>query len=272
MRKIKIFPILFSSLLGVTALSGCAANLFEEEIHVVFKNEGQIVDDGVVTQFTNFKTPTIDEAYVPTDYRFLGWTALDNSQLDLKNAQHFKTQYIMAGRMVHYMEAKPYAVNQTTTYHALILHKDRIPKDYHYVVVAWYDKTATSGISSGQISTLSKKLKEHLKTQGVSEADLKTIVFRGYTGNVGPSCGQIMYDGDVDIMLGWGSPDNVIGTGGMSAEMLLQSVQFKVTYDGNQKTRYLHRLTDTENAINVTNYFLSEEVYNIFNQERRMST
>ena len=265
MRKHKLFPLLLASLFGVVTLSGCAANLFEEEINVVFKNEGKIVDSGVVTQFTNYKTPTIDESYVPTDYRFLGWTTLENSQLDLNNAKHFKTQYISAGRMVHYNEAKPYSINQTTTYRALIMHKDRIPKDYHYVVIAWYDKTATSGINSTQIGTLTKKLKAHLKGQGVSDADISTVVIRGYTGNVGPSCGQIMYDGDVDIMLGWGNQDNVINTGGMTADMLLQSEQFKVTYNGAEKTRYLHRLTATEASISVMQYLLSDEVHDIFN-------
>ena len=267
MKKLKLFPLLITSLLGVTTLTGCAIDLFEDELNVVFMNEGQIVDNGVITQFKNFRTPELDEAYVPTDYRFLGWTAYDYSELDLQDATHFKTQYIMAGRMVHYMEAKPFAVNRTTVYTALILHKDEIPKDYHYAVVAWYSTENNSGMNSNQIKTLTTKTLDHLRGEGVSEADLKTVVFRGYSGNVGTSCGQIMYDGDVDIMLGWGSVDNVTGTGGMPAASLLQSVQFKVTYNGTVKTRWLHRLTATEAAIDLAAYFQTTEVYNIFNPE-----
>ena len=267
MKKLKLFPLLITSLLGVTTLTGCAIDLFEDELNVVFMNEGQIVDNGVITQFKNFRTPELDEAYVPTDYRFLGWTAYDYSELDLQDATHFKTQYIMAGRMVHYMEAKPFAVNRTTVYTALILHKDEIPKDYHYAVIAWYDKESTTGINSGEMKTLINKTKDYLHGKGVSDADLKTLVFRSYTGNVGPSCGQIMYDGDVDIMLGWGSIDNVTGTGGMPAAMLLESKQFKVTYQGSQKTRWLHRLTASEASIDLMAYFQTEEVYNIFNPE-----
>ena len=164
MKKLKLFPLLITSLLGVTTLTGCAIDLFEDELNVVFMNEGQIVDNGVITQYKNFRTPELDEAYVPTDYRFLGWTAYDYSELDLQDATHFKTQYIMAGRMVHYMEAKPFAVNRTTVYTALILHKDEIPKDYHYAVIAWYDKESTTGINSGEMKTLINKTKDYLKT------------------------------------------------------------------------------------------------------------
>ena len=265
MKKIRTLFIALASLLGIVSVSGCAINYFEDEVNVVFKNEGEILKSGVVTQFTNIKSPTIADAYIPQDFRFVGWTAYSYSQLDLTSVAHFKTQYIAGGRMVHYMDVKKFAVNKTVVLEALIMHKDDIPKEYHYAVVAWYDKPATAGITGGQIDKLSTKLKENLLNKGVSEADVESIVFRGYSGNVGPTTGQILYDGDVDIMFGWGSLSNITTTGSIPEEMVLQSEAYQVTYEGENKTRYLHRLSDSVGSLAVTEFILSEEARAIFN-------
>lgn len=265
MKKMSKLTIIFASLFGMLSVSGCAINYFEDDINVVFMNEGEIVESGIVTQFQNIQSPIISDAYVPTDYRFLGWTTYSYGQLDLQDATHFKTQYIAGGRMVHYMDVKQFAVNKTVTLEALIMHKDDIPKEYHYAVVAWYDKPATSGMTGAQIDTLSSKLKTYLSGQGVTEDDLNTIVFRPYSGNVGPTTGQILYDGDVDIMIGWGSVSNITTTGSIPPEMILQSAEYQVTYGGELKTRYVHRLSDTAGSVAVTNYILSDEARAIFN-------
>ena len=246
------------------SVSSCAINYFEEEVNVVFMNEGEIVDNGTITQFKNIKSPDLDPAYVPADFRFLGWTAYTYEQLDLKDPAHFKTQYISAGRMVHYMDVKEFAVNSSVTLNALIIHKDEIPREYHYAVVAWYDRAATSGVVSGQIETLNTKLKTYLQTQGVSEEDLNTIVFRGYQGQVGATTSQIMYDGDVDIMLGWGSKDNITTTGVIPADSVLESKALAVTYNGEIKNRQIHRITDTVGSVEVMKYLSSEEAAAIF--------
>ena len=119
------------SLLGMTYsmafLSGCAAGMFEEEIKVEFINDGELIDSGVVTQFKNHKSPVLDAAYVPTNYKFVGWTTLGLDQLDLSSAANFKKQYLPGGSMVHYKDAKPYAVNGKTTYNAIVMHVDDIP-------------------------------------------------------------------------------------------------------------------------------------------------
>lgn len=265
MRKIKTIFIALASLLGIVSASGCAVNYFEDEINVVFQNEGEILESGVVTQFTNIQSPTIADAYIPQDFRFVGWTAYSYSQLDLTSVAHFRTQYIAGGRMVHYMDVKQFAVNKTVVLEALIMHKDDIPKEYHYAVVAWYDKPTTTGIVADQINTLQTNLKSYLLNNGVSEADVETIVFRGYSGNVGPTTGQILFDGDVDIMLGWGSLSNITTTGSIPEEMVLQSEAYQVTYEGELKTRYLHRLSDSVGSLAVTEYILSDEARAIFN-------
>ena len=72
MKLSKIITLALGTACSITFLSGCAAGFFEEEINVVFMNEGEVVDAGVITQFKNYQTPSISEAYIPNDFRFLG--------------------------------------------------------------------------------------------------------------------------------------------------------------------------------------------------------
>lgn len=250
--------------MSVVALTGCAAQMFEEEINVVFKNEGQIVETGKVTQFDNIKSPTISDAYIPTDFRFLGWTAYDIDEMDYSSPTNFKTQYIGGGRMVHYMDVRDHAEDNTVVLNALIMHKDDIPMEYHYAVVAWYNKPAMSGITEEQIAAYETSLHTYLAAEGVSEEDLATVVVRGYSGNVGPSTGEIIYDNDVDVMLGWGSLDNITTTGQFAPEDVLESVGYEVTYQGTVKTRHLHRLTENPGAYKVMEHLQLDSTRAIF--------
>ena len=273
MRRIILSMLLM--VMGLFILSSCAASMFEEEITVKFMCEDEIIGEGVVTQFKNIKTPKLADAYIFDGYKFFGWTALSNVKATDSN---FKEEYIGDGKMVHYMDVKQYAKNHEVVLQALLIDKEDIPKIYHYVVLAWYDKTGTSGITSAQIETLQNALNTYLKengyldefvnalkAEGVSDENIVPIVIRGYTGNVGPSCGDIMSDGDVDLMLGWGSKDNVTGTGGMPEEMILETVTFKVTYEGTSKSRTIHRLSDADTVKVVMAWLQTEEVSQIFN-------
>lgn len=253
--KNKRFLLLASiGLVAVPSLSGCVFKALEKEINVVFMNEGSIVDSGSVTQFKNIQSPTISSAFIPTDYKFLGWTAYAEEELDLSDATNFKTQYIGGGRMVHYMDVKQFAKGETVVLNALMMHKDDIPKEYHYAVVAWYDKVATSGLDQAKIDGYEKMTKAYLESEGVSKEDIDSIIFRAYAGNVGPTTGQILYDDDVDIMLGWGSLDNISTTGSIPVDMVKESVAYTIA----GKSRYVHRLTDNEGCIKLTEYLKSE--------------
>ena len=264
MKIKKIILVILGAGLSMGLLSGCVFKSLEKELNVVFMNEGQIVDSGIVTQFKNIKSPTIADSYVPENYRFLGWTCYTEEELDLQSASHFKTQYIGGGRMVHYMDVKKFAVNSTVTCQALIMHKDDIPKDYHYVVLAWYDKAANSGLNQDKMDGYETMLKSHLANEGVSQEDINSIVVRGYAGNVGPTTGQILYDDDVDIMFGWGSVNNITTTGSIPEEMIKQSVEYPIIYNGETKNRYVHRLTDSEGSLKLMEYLLSDESKNYF--------
>ena len=265
MKSKKILLVILGASLTTGLLSGCVFKSLEKELNVVFMNEGAVVSSGTVTQFKNIKSPVIADSYIPTDYRFLGWTCYSENQLDLTNATHFKTQYIGGGRMVHYMDIEKFAVNSTVTCQALIMHKDDIPKDYHYVVLAWYDKAANSGLNQDKMDGYETMFKSYLSNQGVSEEDINSVVFRGYAGNVGPTTGQILYDDDVDIMFGWGSVSNITTTGSIPESMILQSESYPIIYNGETKNRYIHRLTDSEGSLKLMEYLLSAESTSYFN-------
>ena len=256
---IKKFLYCLLALFVVAITTSCAAKAFEVELNVVFMVEDEIIGYDTVTQFKNIKSPELSEAYIPEGYKLFGWTALNPDSIR-GNDPKIDEKYIGNGAMVHYDDVDEYAKNTTVILRPLMIDKAEIPVVYHYVVIAWYDKPATSGVDSVLMGRLQTSLFAYLRNNGVSEEDIATIVIRGYTGNVGTSCGQIMKDEDVDIMLAWGSKDNVTSTGGMKDSMIKETVSLKV----GEKNRTIHRLTDKETAILVYQWLQSDEVKAIF--------
>lgn len=260
MKFIKRFFVVLISIFLLAIDTSCFAKAFEEEINVVFMYEDEYISHDTVTQFKNIKCPELDEAYIPDGYKFFGWTPYNPDTVKATDV-NFKDKYIGDGKMVHWADIEEYKENSTVILKALMIDKEDIPKVYHYVVIAWYDKVATSGLDQAKIDVFTDALLTHLRSNGVSEEDINSIVIRGYTGNVGTTCGQIMEDDDVDIMLGWGSKDNVTSTGGMAPESILETVkEFKV----GEKNRTLHRLTDKETAISVFEWLQTPECRNLF--------
>lgn len=252
-----IFCLLALFIVGVT--TSCAAKAFEVELNVVFMYEDEIIAYDTVTQFKNIKSPELTEAYIPDGYKLFGWTWLNPDSIR-GNDPNISEKYIGNGKMVHYDDIDEYAENTTVILRPLMIDKAEIPVVYHYVVIAWYDKPATSGVDAVLMEQLKMSLYTYLRANNVSEEDIATIEIRGYTGNVGTSCGQIMEAEDVDIMLGWGSKENVTGTGGMKDSMIKETVSLKV----GEKNRTIHRLTDKETAMFVYEWLQSEECKNIF--------
>lgn len=258
---------LLVSLVAILVLftTSCAAKAFEEEINVVFMYEDEIIGHDTVTQFKNIKSPTLPDAYIPDGYKFFGWTGYDLNTIPTTQVkpsdENFKSKYIGAGKMVHWADVEEHKNNSTVILRPLMIEKSEIIKDYHYVVIAWYDKPATSGVDQSLMDTLQNKLFAYLRGQGVSEEDINSIVIRGYTGNVGTSCGLIMEHEDVDIMFGWGSASNVTTTGGMPESMLLET---EADYKVGAKNRTIHRLTDTDSVKFVYEWLKSEECRAIF--------
>lgn len=121
------------------------------------------------------------------------------------------------------------------------------------LVIAWYSKSETSGLTQDLMTAFSEALTQYLSTTEYSEA---VVVLRAYDGNVGPSCSAIMADGDVDIMVGWSSTSNITGTGGMTEGEDFIENNSGVTIGTAE--RYAARLTDTELCNLVYNWILEE--------------
>lgn len=260
MKFIKRFFMVLVVFFMLATNTSCFAKAFEEEINVVFMYEDEYISHDTVTQFKNIKCPELSEAYIPDGYKFFGWTPYNPDTVKATD-ENFDQKYISAGGMVHWSDVEEHKENSTVILKALMIDKDEIPRVYHYVVIAWYNKPQTSGLNDDNMAKFETSLKTHLKNNGVSDEDINTIVIRGYTGNVGTSCGQIIKDDDVDIMFGWSSVSNVTSNG-MKESMLLDKVlDFKV---GADHTRSIFRLTEKETAISVFDWMKSEDCRSLF--------
>ena len=133
----------------------------------------------------------------------------------------------------------------------------------HLLVVAWYSKSATSGLTDEIINNFTDKLKSYLLSQGYSNSEVNSVLLRPYSGNVSPSCEAIKNDGDVDIMIGWKS--NVDTTGNLSyLESFPENADGSGITMGNVNDRWIHRLTDSDLAKAVFNWIVSEKDNNLF--------
>ena len=260
MKFIKRFFVVLVAFFMLATNTSCFAKAFEEEINVVFMYEDEYISHDTVTQFKNIKCPELSEAYIPDGYKFFGWTPYNPDTVKATD-ENFKDKYIGAGKMVHWADVEEHKENSTVILKALMIDKNEIPKVYHYVVIAWYDKVATSGLDQAKMDVFQDALFTHLRSINVTEEDLNSIVIRGYTGNVGTTCGQIMEDDDVDLMFGWSSIDNVTSTGGMDPNSLLETI---TEYKVGEKNRTIHRLSDKETAITVLDWMKSDACRNLF--------
>ena len=53
-----------------------------------------------------------------------------------------------------------------------MIDKNDIPKEYHYVVIAWYDKVATSGLDANLMAKFEESLFAYLRSINVSEENI----------------------------------------------------------------------------------------------------
>lgn len=123
------------------------------------------------------------------------------------------------------------------------------------IVVAWYNNTK-SGLTQAIMDDFVTALKAHLTSQGkdVSKID---IVIRAYDGKVGESCAAIKAAGDVDIMVGWSTTSNLVGTGGLTAGTDFLQNYGDITLTGSTTARYAARIADDELTKLVYNWILT---------------
>lgn len=106
------------------------------------------------------------------------------------------------------------------------------------LVVGWYDIVGTSGLNSTIVDGVNSGLSEFLKNHGLNTEEL-TLTFRAYDGNVETSGGNIIKDGDVDLLLGWAA--NITSKGGVQYIERVEGVAM-----GEKTGRLIHRLTEND--------------------------
>lgn len=215
------------------ALTGCESGKNEGKLQVVLKVDGVYYETVSVDVFNNavIIEPTKD------GYTFKGWSKKENwTEADGES-------YILPyGGLIRYNDVKDCVVgnNQSVTLYAAF-----VPIHYADLTVAWYKNASNSGLDQTIMDGFSQALNAYLTTQGYTPSNMD-IVIRGYDGNVGTTCADILKDGDVDLMVGWSSTSNLTGTGGLvEGTDFLQNVG-GITLTGASKARYVARLTSTD--------------------------
>lgn len=244
--KKHLVATLLVAVMCLLTLSACSVVAgLENDVNITLNVNGNALDGNyVVNTFNNAIVP-VPEA--PKGDVFLGWTA----DKDWQNKDIADVALSQNKGLIRYDDVKNYAVDGKITLYAVFGVQPR-----HDIAVAWYDKEKTSGLNQGVMDEFLTALKAFLTTQGYTP-DSMDIVVRGYAGNVGPTCGAIMDDGDIDIMVGWAAASNIEGTGGMKRGVDFLQNYGNIKLTGASKARYTAKLSDSEVANKVYRWILS---------------
>lgn len=244
--KKHLVATLLVAVMCLLTLSACSVVAgLENDVNITLNVNGNALDGNyVVNTFNNAIVP------VPEAHKgdvFLGWTA----DKDWQNKDIAGVALSQNKGLIRYDDVKDYAVDGKITLYAVFGVQPR-----HDIAVAWYDKEKTSGLNQGVMDEFLTALKAFLTTQGYTP-DSMDIVVRGYAGNVGPTCGAIMDDGDIDIMVGWAAASNIEGTGGMTRGVDFLQNYGNIKLTGASKARYTAKLSDSEVVNKVYQWILS---------------
>lgn len=115
----------------------------------------------------------------------------------------------------------------------------------YFLVLGWYAKTSTSGLDQAVVDEVVTAMKDYLREQGATEAQLNNIAVRGYDGNVAAIGSAILADGDVDVMIGVGENfDKPTTEGGPTAGVPIIEKTGGIYMGTTGKNRWMARLTD----------------------------
>ncbi len=227
------------------AFSACSlTGKLEKDVQVYLETSDGLLGPYTVNAFNNAIVPAQE---APRGKKQLGWTDDKNwNEKDIKNVSVSENV-----GLIRYDDVKNYAKKGKVTLYPVFGEITR-----HDIAIAWYAKSGTSGLKQSVMDDFTDALKAYLTEQGMNPAEMD-IVVRGYDGNVGTSCGNIMKDSDIDIMVGWAARSNIEGTGGLKAgEDFLQNYG-NITLTGAEKARYAARLGDTDLVKQVYNWILT---------------
>ena len=227
--KKRFIPLLLAVSICLAALSGCAiVKGLEKDLQVVLECNGEYYGSYTINIFNNAVVP---EPEAPEGKMFSGWAAQEGGEPVSANKS-----------LIRYDDVKGYIKGDRLSITLYAVFEGRPQRD---LVIAWYAKSATSGIGQADMDSFEAKLHDFLSAQGYDPAGMD-IVIRGYEGGVGDSCAAIQQDGDVDIMVGWSNSGNLTEKGGfVEGEDFLENIG-GITIG--EKERYAARKTDTELA------------------------
>ena len=230
--KKHLIAVLIAIVACLVALSGCAAvKGLERDVQVILENDGEYVGTYTVNQFNNAVVPEMEK----DDLMFMGWSVLENWTEE--DGDYYLTENT---GLIRYDDIKDFVVGDSLS---ITLYAAYAPIPERDLVIAWYDKETTSGLNQSYMDAFQTQLYAYLTSQGYTPESMD-IVIRGYSGDVGTTCSEIMKDSDVDIMVGWSSTSNLTNTGG-----LVEGEDFIENNGGvtiGAKERYAARLTDTQ--------------------------
>ena len=227
-----LIAALIAMMTCLAVLSGCAAvKGLERDVQVILENDGEYVGTYTVNQFNNAVVPEMEKE----DLMFRGWSVLEDWTEE--DGDYYLTENT---GLIRYDDIKDFVVGDSLS---ITLYAAYAPIPARDLVIAWYDKETTSGLNQSYMDSFKTQLYAYLTSQGYSPESMD-IVIRGYSGDVGTTCSEIMKDSDVDIMVGWSSTSNITNTGG-----LVEGEDFIENNGGitiGAKERYAARLTDTQ--------------------------
>ena len=231
--KKRFMAVLIALVMCLAAFSGCSAMKgLERDVQVILQNEGAYVGTYTVNIFNNAVVPEMEKE----GFQFRGWSVKDNWTEGMDSEELLSENT----GLIRYDDIKDYIGKDSLSITLYAAYSEIPQRD---LVIAWYNKETTSGLTQESIDAFQTELYAYLTTQGYTPEQMD-IVIRGYSGDVGTTCSEIKKDGDVDIMIGWSSTSNITGTGGMEEGTDFIENNGGVTIGA--KERYAARLTDTE--------------------------
>lgn len=208
MKKI-LTAVLLVLVMCVSALAGCTlVKGLEKDVQIVVEVNGEYRGLYTVNAFNNAIVPLPEEKDNPDpkNLMFYGWTP----EADWQEKGAANVHLSANKSVVRYDDVKDFVGDSAkVTIYAVY---GEIP--VYDLVVAWYNKPATSGLDESVIGGFKDNLYAYLTSKSYTPAEME-IDIRSYAGNVGPTCEAIKNDNNVDIMLGWKDMTNLRDTGGM---------------------------------------------------------
>ena len=227
------------------ALSACSVvGSLEKDVQVTLEVNGETWGPYTVNAFNNAVVP-VPEA--PKGKMFFGWTA----DADWQNKDLSEVAVSQNKGLIRYDDVKDVVKEGSITLYPVFGEAPR-----HDIAIAWYAKENTSGLNQSVIDDFTAALRSFRVSQG-KDPDSMDIVVRGYSGNVGTTCGAIKDDGDIDIMIGWAAASNLQGTGGLVPGTDFLKNYGNITLTGAAKARYAAKITDVELSNTVYEWILT---------------